>query len=51
MSETTYVFIDGEYLRRRHSEVIRDFFGVDGDLDISPLKNEAGAKGPTIANT
>src|SRR5258708_30770666 len=32
VAEHTYIFIDGEYLRRIHDEAMRDFFGVDGDL-------------------
>ncbi len=41
--ERTYLFIDGEYVRRIHSEAMRDFFGVDGDLDLSELRDQAEA--------
>jgi uncharacterized LabA/DUF88 family protein len=44
MADRTYLFIDGEYLRRRHHEAMVDFFQVDGDLDIFPLRREAGAR-------
>ena len=37
METHTYVFIDGEYLRRRHREAMQDFFGVDGEIDLSPI--------------
>ncbi len=43
VSERTYVFIDGEYLRQRHREVMRDFFGVDGELELSPIMTQAHA--------
>jgi len=39
----TYLFIDGEYLRQIHREVMWDFFSEDGELDISEAKNQAGA--------
>jgi uncharacterized LabA/DUF88 family protein len=41
MSDQTYVFIDGAYLERVHREVMRAFFGVDGELDIFPISREA----------
>src|SRR5260370_42352069 len=43
LSERTYVFIDGEYLRHRHREVMRAFFAVDGQLELSPIIAEARA--------
>ncbi len=43
MSESTYLFIDGEYLRQRHREVMRDFFGVEGELELSPIMQQARA--------
>ena len=43
VAEHTYIFIDGEYLRRIHDEAMRDFFGVDGDLDLSELRDQARA--------
>lgn len=43
MEGHTYVFIDGEYLRRRHHEAMRNFFGVDGEIDHSPIMRAAGA--------
>ncbi len=43
LTERTYVFIDGEYLRQRHREVMRDFFGVDGELELSPIMQQARA--------
>jgi uncharacterized LabA/DUF88 family protein len=44
MADRTYLFIDGEYLRRRHHEAMASFFGVHGELDIFPLKRESGAR-------
>jgi uncharacterized LabA/DUF88 family protein len=43
MSDNTYVFIDGEYLRQRHRDAMRQFFGVDGELEISPIMLQARA--------
>ena len=43
VAEHTYIFIDGEYLRRIHDEAMRDFFRVDGDLDLSELRDQARA--------
>jgi uncharacterized LabA/DUF88 family protein len=40
----TYLFIDGEYLRRIHSKAMRDFFGVDGELDLTPVMQNARAQ-------
>jgi uncharacterized LabA/DUF88 family protein len=41
--DRTYVFIDGEYLRHRHREEMSRFFGVDGELELSPIMKHAGA--------
>jgi uncharacterized LabA/DUF88 family protein len=43
MADNTYVFIDGEYLRQRHSHAMHGFFGVDGELELSPIMREAHA--------
>src|SRR5713226_9055235 len=43
LAEHTYLFIDGEYLRRIHNETMQAFFGVDGDLDLEEIKDEASA--------
>jgi uncharacterized LabA/DUF88 family protein len=43
MAEQTYVFIDGAYLERVHREVMRAFFGEDGELDIFPIGQWAKA--------
>src|SRR5260370_13114879 len=43
MAGDTYLFIDGEYLRQIHREVMRDFFGVEGELDIFEAKRQAEA--------
>src|SRR5260221_8920026 len=39
----TYLFIDGEYLRQIHRDAMQAFFGVDGELDLSKPKDQAGA--------
>jgi uncharacterized LabA/DUF88 family protein len=43
MSDLTYVFVDGNYLRRAHRDMIQSFFGVDGELDIRHIKLQANA--------
>jgi uncharacterized LabA/DUF88 family protein len=43
MAGDTYLFIDGEYLRQIHRDVMREFFGVDGELDIGEAKHQAQA--------
>jgi len=43
MADNTYLFIDGEYLRQRHRDVMRDFCGVDGELELSPIMRQAHA--------
>ena len=42
-SGQTYLFIDGEYLRQIHRDAMDGFFGVDGDIDFLPIKEQAGA--------
>jgi uncharacterized LabA/DUF88 family protein len=43
MADRTYVFIDGEYLCERHRVAMQDFFGVDGELELSPIMQQARA--------
>jgi len=43
MSDHTYLFIDGEYLRQRHRDTMQEFFKVDGDLDVEPILHQARA--------
>ena len=43
MADDAYLFIDGEYLRQIHRQAMLDFFGVEGELDISEAKRMAGA--------
>jgi uncharacterized LabA/DUF88 family protein len=43
MADQTYVFIDGRYLLQRHKEAMQGFFGVDGDIDMSPILRIAGS--------
>jgi uncharacterized LabA/DUF88 family protein len=43
MQDRTYVFIDGEYVRQRHRDAMRAFFGVDGELELSPIMQQARA--------
>lgn len=43
MPDNTYLFIDGEYLRRIHREAMQAFFGVDGNLELSTLMQQARA--------
>src|SRR6266851_5400747 len=43
MADQTYLFIDGEYVRQRHREAMQDFFGVEGELEISPMMQQARA--------
>jgi uncharacterized LabA/DUF88 family protein len=44
MSDQTYLFIDGEYLRQRHRQAMQEFFGLDGELDVEPIKRQTGAQ-------
>ena len=43
MSDQTYLFIDGEYVRQRHREAMQDFFGVGGELELSPMMEQVRA--------
>jgi uncharacterized LabA/DUF88 family protein len=43
VTNDTYLFIDGEYVRQIHRAAMRDFFDVDGELDIDGAKHQAGA--------
>src|SRR6266852_7669972 len=43
MASDTYLVIDGEYRRQIHRQVMQDFFGVDGELDIGEAKRWARA--------
>jgi uncharacterized LabA/DUF88 family protein len=43
-SDDTYLFIDGEYLRRAYNEAIQSVFQVDGEIDFNELKRQAMAK-------
>lgn len=43
MAGDTYLFIDGEYLRKIHRQSMLDFFGVEGELDIFEAKRNAKA--------
>src|SRR5260370_31293287 len=42
-AERTYLFIDGEYLRRVHRDAMHGFVDVDGDLELYPLMRDARA--------
>ena len=35
---SSYLFIDGNYLRQAYKKVIEGFFGAPGDLDVTALK-------------
>ena len=41
--DDTYVFIDGAWLVKRHRHVMQQFFGVEGELDLSPILQQANA--------
>jgi uncharacterized LabA/DUF88 family protein len=43
MEHTTYLFIDGNYLRQRNDEAMQRVFGVPGDLDLAKIAESAGA--------
>jgi uncharacterized LabA/DUF88 family protein len=43
-SSDTYLFIDGEYVRRVYNEAIQSVFGCDGEIDLAEVKRQAGAK-------
>ena len=40
---TPNLFIDGEYLRQIHRQVMLDLFGVEGEVDIFEATRGAGA--------
>jgi uncharacterized LabA/DUF88 family protein len=37
-SVRSYLFIDGEYLRRNYTECVRPWFGSDGEIDFAQVK-------------
>jgi len=41
---TTYLFIDGGYLRRNYAEAVRPWFGSDGEIDFRQVKGVYGAE-------
>jgi uncharacterized LabA/DUF88 family protein len=41
---TTYLFIDGAYLRRNYAECVRPWFGSDGEIDFREVKGAFGAE-------
>jgi uncharacterized LabA/DUF88 family protein len=43
-SDDTYLFVDGEYLRRIYCQAVASVFGSHGELNFSAIKNRAGAK-------
>lgn len=43
MSDQTYLFIDGEYIRRIHREAMQRFFCEDGDLRLEMMMQQARA--------
>jgi hypothetical protein len=38
MSDTTYVFIDGNYLRKVADELIGEMFGTAAELDFNAIR-------------
>lgn len=42
--ENTYLFIDGEYLRRVHNDALQSVFNRDGELAFELVKHEARAQ-------
>lgn len=46
MPDNCYLFIDGEFLRQRHLEVMRSFFDEDGDLDFLAIQRQAVTENP-----
>jgi uncharacterized LabA/DUF88 family protein len=42
--ETTYLFIDGSYLRRYYTESVRQWFGFDGEIDFTLVKQQYSAR-------
>jgi len=43
-SADTYLFIDGEYLRRVHNDAMQSVFRCDGEIDFQELKRVTDAK-------
>jgi uncharacterized LabA/DUF88 family protein len=43
MEQTTYLFIDGEYLRKIHADAMQRVFGVSGDLTLEVIAEQAAA--------
>jgi uncharacterized LabA/DUF88 family protein len=43
VSDQTYLFVDGEYLRRIHRDAMQSFFRADGELELSALMRQADA--------
>ena len=41
---TTYLFIDGAYLRRNYADCVRPWFGSDGEIDFQQVKGGFGAE-------
>jgi hypothetical protein len=41
---TTYLFIDGGYLRERYREKMTNFFGVEAELDFAAILRSVNAK-------
>lgn len=41
---TTYLFIDGAYLRRNYADCVRSWFGSDGEIDFRQVKAVFGAE-------
>src|SRR5271170_1987248 len=44
MTDDTYLFIDGEYLRRRMNDAVQKVFLWDGEINFYSLKSSASAK-------
>ncbi len=43
MTGEKYLFIDGGYLLKRYSETMREFFGVDAEIDFDFLRRSIQA--------
>lgn len=41
--QTIYLFIDGGYLRKHYSESVRRWFGCDGEIDFTQVRQTYGA--------
>jgi uncharacterized LabA/DUF88 family protein len=44
MADQSYLFVDGAYLRQRHSDMMSRVFGVDAVLHLSGLRNRLRSK-------